>query len=59
MGTKILTLCKQKFPDMCLLGEVVLSISAWNLMILNLIFNDPRMNLKHLTIEMLEMTEIQ
>ena len=44
---------------MCLLGEFVLSISAWNLMILNLIFNDPRMNLKHLTIEMLEMTEIQ
>ena len=44
---------------MCLLGEVVLSISAWVLMILNLILNDPRMNLKHLTIEMLEITEIQ
>ena len=57
--TKIFTLCKQGFPNVCLLGKTMLSISGSNsnaeqaFSILNSILNDHRMKLKHLTNEML------
>ena len=59
MWTKILTLRKQEFPNVCLLDEIVFSISGSNssvkqaFSLLNLILNYCRMKLKHSTIEIL------
>ena len=57
--TKILTLHKHEFPNVCMLGEIMLSISGfnwsvkWAFSILNLIINDCRMKQKHSVIQML------